>query len=87
MSLRHFVVDWAHADGERALVARLLARRGRGDLTLRVLEVAVPLELAEETHHGDTPQALQRGGCVGRHSTTNAFFRVLAFYPFVCTSI
>ena len=73
MSTRHFVVDWAHADGERALVARLLARRGRGDLALRVLEVAVPLELAEETHHGDPPQALERGGCVGRHGTTNAF--------------
>ena len=73
MSLRHFVVDRAHADGERALIALLLARRGRGDLALRVLEVAVPLELAEETHHGDPPQALQRGGWLGRHGTTNAF--------------
>ena len=73
MSTRHFVVDWAHADGERALVALLLTRRGRGDLALRVLEVAVPLELAEETHHGHSPEVLQRGRCVGRHGTTNAF--------------
>ena len=67
MGLWHPIVDRAQADGEWLLVGRLLAGRGGGDLVLRPLEVAAPLEPAEEAEHGHPPEGLHRGGQLGRH--------------------